>query len=121
MALKVHTISANSWGTLKGLLEASSAHIVLAQEHRLSAKGDIDQASSWCIRRGWRSLWAPANVTLADDTSGGVAIFVRSWIGLMELPGGISSPGRCLRSEVHFPLGRPPFLWPRFTLCTPKG
>ena len=103
VALKVHTINANSLGTLKGLLESPSAHIVLAQEHRLAAKDDIEQASSWCLRRGWRSIWAPANITPAKDTSGGVAIFVRSWIGLMELPDGISSSGRCLCCEAHLP------------------
>ena len=59
------------------------------QEHKLLER-QIGQASAWARAKGWKSLWgaaAIANEHVGDHSrSGGVGLFVREDLGLMEGP-----------------------------------
>jgi len=83
--LKMESSSATSWEQAKVVLEATESDVLFVQEHRLLADR-IPEASQWAWKRGWRSLWAPALATDKDGASGGVAIFVRSWLNLAKPP-----------------------------------
>eukprot|EP00959_Pyramimonas_sp_CCMP1952_P313469 6561390-Pyramimonas_sp.AAC.1 len=88
------------------LLATTKAHVALGQEHRLKRGEEIDQASSWCCRNGWKCAFSPALDTQAGSTSAGVCVLVRDFLGL-HLPrgGGEISPGRVIACEVHLPRG----------------
>eukprot|EP00959_Pyramimonas_sp_CCMP1952_P083220 1739179-Pyramimonas_sp.AAC.1 len=62
-------MNVNSRGTLKKLLPDTPANIALVQEHRLLRAERLYEASQWCVRNGWKSLWCPACET-DSDTSG---------------------------------------------------
>ena len=82
----VVTYNGSSWKTLKDFLVGTTAPVVLAQEVRV-LEPQIDAASSWAKRYGWKSLFSAACPASArGPASGGVAIFVRDSIGLMRIP-----------------------------------
>ncbi|CAK0854247.1 unnamed protein product [Prorocentrum cordatum] len=101
VSFRVHTIKANSWGTMKSLLAGSLAHVVLAQKRRLITKDEIDQASFLCTRRGWKSIWAPPNPTVARGSSGGLAILIRSWAACNTVDQTMAYPDRCVMCEAQ--------------------
>ena len=67
----------------------TTAHVVLNQEHHLREER-VAEASQWALRRGWKSLWSAALPgASATSSRGGVAIFVRSSLGLANVDSGI--------------------------------
>ena len=86
MALEVATYNINAWSSFKDKLGELSCHVVLLQEHRL-ALDQIPAASSFCLRRGWKSIWSPATSTQAGGKSGGTAVLARAGLGLRGLLG----------------------------------
>ena len=58
--------------------------VVLAQETWLGPTR-IDEAAAWCERRGWKAALSAANRTEAGGWSAGVAILVRSYVGMRWL------------------------------------
>ncbi len=79
-ALVVETVNATGWGPLKKRLRKTKAHIALAQETKVSAAA-MATASTWSLKNGWKMIGAPATTGKNGGTSGGVAVFVRSYLG----------------------------------------
>jgi hypothetical protein len=83
------TANVTAWGSGKTLLEwwangdEPLPDFVFLQEHRLKAQGQLDEATARCRHLGWRLFSSPAVSTGpgALESSGGVAIAVRSFIG----------------------------------------
>jgi exonuclease III len=102
--------SANTTGikSLKRRLRDSESHVLLAQETR--AMDDRCVAlSAWALRRGWKSLWAPAAKGKGGGPSAGVAVFVRSHLGLRhpQTAGYVWHPSRAVAGIVEAPGHRP--------------
>ena len=89
--LTIETVNGSAWSFIKGRLEETEATVVLAQEVRLTA-AFAEPASGWAARRGWTSAWAPSCCTATGRATGGVAIFVRSWLGFRPLAAPAVSP-----------------------------
>ncbi len=114
-ALVAETINGTAWGGIKRRLLDTASQVVAAQETHLLAD-EIPEKSQWALKNGWKSLWSPAAQGMKDHTSsGGVAIFVRSSLGLGVLedpelasehwPGELI-PGRLLCGLVNVPGSR---------------
>ena len=85
LGLSFTTANVSGWGSGKAFLDSCDSHIVCLQEHHQRSKEDLDQASAWALRRGWKSLWVPALPGTNDGTRGGVAVFTRSFLGYIRL------------------------------------
>ncbi len=59
-ALRAETVNATAWGPLKKRLRRTKAHIVLAQETKVT-EAAMAAASAWSLRNGWKMTGAPAN------------------------------------------------------------
>ena len=72
-------------------------HAALVQEHHLLSEQAVAEGQRWLKGRGWSSIWAPA-VVKDVGPSAGVAVVVRSHLGLTKVPGkeAVVSPGRCV-------------------------
>ncbi len=108
-ALKVTTANSTGWEPLKRLLlSANTSDVVVTQEHRLRGSA-VAEASQWAHRRGWKSIWAEASVTEAGGLSGGVAVLVRSHLGLAPPPWGdpVIEEARAVGATVEAPGCRP--------------
>ncbi len=106
--LVVETVNATAWGSLKRFLRTSKAHLVLAQEHHLGPERTA-AASSWAIRRGWKSIFAPALKGEGQGWKAGVAIFARAELGLSMPRVGqhMVVPGRAVVALLEAPGYRP--------------
>ncbi len=106
--LCIDTVNATAWGTLKRYLRYSKAHAVLAQEHHLGPDA-IAAASAWALRRGWRSVFAPALEGEGVGWRAGVAIFARAELGLSMPRAGphVIIPGRIVAALLEAPGYRP--------------
>ena len=86
----VETTNTTGWSALKVRLIASKADVICAEEHH-TPDHLVDERSAWAAKNGWKSAWSPAKVTDpsapfdARNTSGGVAVFVRKYLGLGKL------------------------------------
>ena len=79
--IKISTANGTGWGSMQEYLKHSNAHVVCGQEHHLD-KDQIDEASQWCLRNGFKSVWGPATRdSVTGGTSGGTAVFVRKQFG----------------------------------------
>ncbi len=107
-ALTIDTVNGTSWGSLNRYLRVSPAHVVLAQEHHLGPDA-VAQASAWALRRGWRSIIAPALKGEGNGWRAGVAIFARTPLGLSMPRVGphVLIPGRAVAALVEAPGYRP--------------
>ncbi len=106
--LTMETVNTTGWGPLKRRLQRSQAKVLFAQETRVRA-GDIGKASSWALRNGWKSMWAPAVRGKRGGASAGVAVFARDYVGIRPPPvgGHIISEGRALACVIDAPGYRP--------------
>ncbi len=107
-ALRAETVNATAWGPLKKRLRKTNAHIVLAQETRIT-KAAMATASSWSLRNGWKMIAAPANKGKKGGASGGVAVLVRSYLGAQFPAKGshILEAGRAVAAVVDIDGCRP--------------
>ncbi len=106
--LVIESVNATGIRSTKRRLRDSDAHVLLVQETR--AMDDRCAAmSAWALRRGWKSLWAPAEKGKGGGPSAGVAIFVRSYLGLRhpQAAGYIWCPARAVAGVVEAPGHRP--------------
>ena len=97
--------------------------MVCGQELRLAPER-IDQIKSWCQRRGWTCLLAASiKSPHKGPSTGGVGIFVRTYVGLRPVPAmsvvmddgaklvedGILEPARLIAAVIELP-EHPPVL-----------
>ncbi len=110
-ALQVITANCTGWGPLQRLPESTAAHAVLAQEHHLRGI-DVAAASQGAKARGWKSLWAEAEPGTGEGTRGGVAVFVRDFLGLSRPHWGdhVLASGRVVAAMMEGPGCRPTLL-----------
>ncbi len=106
--LAIETANTTGWAALRARLEATEADVLLGQETWVT-QSLLAEASTWALKRGWKSIWAPANATAAGGTSAGVAIFAREWLGLHfpDHGGHIWSPARAVAAVLEAPGHRP--------------
>ena len=101
--LVVETVNGTTWAGIQKWLGLTSADVVLAQETSLSID-EIAAASEWASRKGWKSLWEPAEITPKLGRSAGVAVFARAWMGLSEpANGAVVAPFRSVAGLVEPP------------------
>ncbi len=107
-ALEVMTANTTGWRQLRKLLEKTSAHVVFAQEHRLTAD-EVPGASAWARRHGWKSVWTPAVPGPAGGPSAGTVVLAQDFCGLRHPDSGPSEvvPGRVVSAAVEAPSMRP--------------
>ena len=119
-ALKLETINGNSWGTLRGCLKKTAAHVVCIQEHRLHTQAQIDAASRWCLNNGWKSVCSKANTCDdSDEGSGGVAVLdSKDHIGLALAEDLLSPTARCVAAKVDVPGCRRLLVTSAYFRCT---
>ncbi len=107
-ALRVATVNATSWGSLRTFLQTTGAHVVCAQEHRLPPAA-IAAASAWARRKGWKSVWTAAAAGPNGGWSGGTAVMARDFIGLRhpDVGGEVVAEGHATAAVVEAPSTRP--------------
>ena len=107
-AMHVATANGTSWGSLKDYILKTEAHVVLGQEVHIK-EAEVNEASEWAFKRGWKSVWSPAEPGQGErGTTGGVVILARSWLGLMEPPGQEAQvcPSRAVAAVLEAPGSR---------------
>ncbi len=106
--LQLESVNSTGWAALRKRLARTDAHVLLAQETWVP-QTLIPEASEWARKRGWKSVWAPARLTEAGGTSGGVAIFARDFLGLRHPDVGshIWCPSRAVAAVLEAPGHRP--------------
>ena len=88
--VEIETVNTSGWAALLQRLKSSKADVLCAQEHR-TLEHAIDERSAQARKLGWKSLWClalptdPNNPQDALHSSGGTAIFVRSYMGLCKV------------------------------------
>ena len=99
------SVNATSWESMKTYLLTTKANVVCGVEmHTLGER--TAEASQWAKRNGWKSVWEDATPGAAAQVSvGGVAIFVRSHLGLGPPPAGEAKviKGRVVAALVNSP------------------
>jgi len=109
--LEVETVNGTSWSAILHRLRTTKADVVLAQEHRCLPEA-IAEASEAAKKLGWKSVWAPAKRTSDENlddsrySSGGVAIFARTYIGLsktFEDEPEVISEARAISAKISAP------------------
>ena len=100
----IETVNGTSWEAIKGRVQATTASILLFQEHRLADQERISEASAWLRGKGWKSLWEPA-VKTEGGTSGGVGIACWADLGLdaVGMAGGSRWPAHAVLCRLHIP------------------
>ena len=77
------TANITSWGSGRHYLEQEKPSLVVLQEHHLAQADSITEAQSWLSRLGYKSVFSPALTNAhGNGTSGGVALVIRSHIGI---------------------------------------
>ena len=77
----IDTLNGSGIAQAKEWLGSTAAQIVLVQE--LQARGEsLCDFLGWARRNGWKTLDAESQLTDKGGDSAGVAILVRSWLGL---------------------------------------
>ena len=99
------TANCTSWSSAKDLILNPLAHVLAVQETKVVKGSDIDEASSWAIKRGWKSLWCPAVPTAKGGVSAGLAILARQELALVEaaIPDEAVWPGHLQAGVVQAP------------------
>ena len=104
----VESYNGNSWPTLRERLGTTSALVLLAQEIGTLEDREGERAAS-SAGLGWKMLCSPSTPGESGRPKAGVAVFVRTHIGLRwpaDLPG-VIAPGRVIHTIVDLP-GWPP-------------
>ncbi len=111
MALSIETANTTGWKPLRRRLLATRAHVVLAQETRISGE-KMNQASQWALRKGWKMIATEAVCGPKGGSSAGAAIFARAELGLRLPPKGnnVVTEGRTVTAVVDAPGYRPTLL-----------
>ncbi len=107
-ALAVDTVNATAWGPLSRYLLATSAHVLLCQEHHLPPR-DVPTAAAFALRHGWQPIILPAEPGEGEGWRAGVAIFVRRFIGVgpPRVGGYEIIPARAIAALIEAPGYRP--------------
>ncbi len=106
--LIVETLNGTAWGPISRYLLATTAQLLLVQEHHLGPS-EAAAASAYALHHGWQPLILPAAPGEGDGWRGGVAIFAR-W-SLRLLPPRVGPyeiiPARAIAAVVEAPGYRP--------------
>jgi len=81
--LKIIQVNGSCWNTAKTVIAKTDAHLIAVQETKLADDDLIEEASSWCRKRGWQSFWGRAEKTEAGGRSSGTAVLVRLGLGAL--------------------------------------
>ena len=108
--LTIETVNGGSWAAAKTRIVevGEDVHVFVLQETRL-APDRVAEADRWLAARGWMAVWEPAQRLPSGRFSGGVAIVVRSFLGLAEpavgaVNGAVCSvPGHFVVGQVGLP------------------
>jgi len=109
--LKIENTNSTSWEALKARLSSSDADVIVAEEHHC-LEHTIDERSTVAKSLGWKSTWSAALPTDPDNpydarcSSGGVAIFVKKYLGLTQTKKGVVDEliqGRLLAGRISAP------------------
>ncbi len=106
--LTVDTCNGTTWPGIRRYLRRTRADLILAQEHHLPP-GAVAGASQQAFRRGWQSLWLPAQPGNNGGWRAGVAIFARDPIRISypRFGGCEVSPARVIAAQAEAPGYRP--------------
>ncbi len=106
--LRIVTVNATTWKAATRFLERTSADVVLVQESRVMAK-HVPRHSAAALRRGWQTLWTPAQKGPKGHPSGGAVVCARAPVALSRPPRGPSEvvPGRVVAGMIEPPACRP--------------
>ncbi len=110
--LCVDTCNGTSWGSLKRYIKRTRSDVLLCQEHHLPPNA-IASASQWAYRRGWQTVWAPAEPGEGSGWKGGVCICARKPVAL-SVPrhgGTIVQEARAVAAVAEAPGYRPMTLY----------
>ncbi len=107
-SLRIVTVNITSWRSVLKFLSTTEADVLLIQEHKLGEE-QADEAAEWLRKRGWNSLFAPAEKGPNGGWSAGVAVLARAHVGLSLPPSGteIVEPARVVAAKVEAPGCRP--------------
>eukprot|EP00959_Pyramimonas_sp_CCMP1952_P453857 9468957-Pyramimonas_sp.AAC.1 len=83
------------------------AHVLLIQEHHL-LESELEEATGWAHRHGWKAILGPADPGVGHGTSSGVEMLVQNPLGCHAPHGGhIIDRHRSIGAVVHIPGGGP--------------
>jgi len=102
IALKVTTANGTTWGSVLEYLTVTTSHVVCVQEHKLLAH-QINAANAAANALGWQAVWQPAMLTEKEGASGGVAILVKSMIGITEMKIATDHTSRLVAARIEAP------------------
>ncbi len=110
-ALRIETVNATGWGTLRSRLKSTEAHAILAQETKVDAARKA-AVSDWSSRNGWKMIDAPAVKGPNGGASAGVAVFIRNYLGAHRptTASHIIEPGRAVAAVLDIEKCRPTLL-----------
>ena len=119
-SLEIITTNVTSWGAAKDFLLTTTANLICIQEHKLW--GDkLAEASRWAESQGWTVIWGPARANEEESgSSGGVAIFARNGIGLVDSEVHTNFEHRLVGAWVEAP-GYDKFLMHSAYFCVKAG
>ncbi len=106
--LVVDTCNGTTWPGIRRYLRRTRADLVLAQEHHLPPAA-IAGASQQALRRGWQSIWLPAQPSDNGGWKAGVVILARDPVRISyPRAGGCEvSPSRVVAALAEAPGYRP--------------
>ena len=62
--LVVETVNATSWNSVQNWLVETKAHVLFIQETKIP-ETKVAEVSERVLKRGWKSLWSPASLSLS--------------------------------------------------------
>ena len=119
-SLTVATANTTCWASArKYLVKRATAQVICLEEHKLCTKAEIDEASEWCARHGWKSIWGPANPsTEGGEASGGTAVLARDHLGLVGADTLLDPSARVCAAKPDFPGGRRTLVIATYLKCS---
>ncbi len=103
-SLVAETCNGTAWGTIARYMMQTRADLIMVQEHHL-APWQVPAASSWLRRRGWQSLWIPAEPGEGMGWRAGVCICARDPVVLLipQCGGKLVHDARAIAALVEAP------------------
>ena len=118
--LSVATANTTCWKSArKYLSKRAKAEVICLQEHKLCTKEELAEASQWCARNGWKSIWSPASPSSdGGEASGGTAIVARDHLGLTDAHSLLEPSDKACAAKLDFPGGRRTLVVSAYLKCS---